>query len=290
MHKDTISIVIQGIPGSFHYEAAERLFPDREVDFFSEQSFLQLGKSLQNNLTIDYGVMAIENSTAGSIIQNYRIIRENRFRIVAEIYLPIIHNLISLPGQSIEDITEVRSHPMALNQCLGFLQQYPHIQQVATNDTASSARVIAESQTKGIAAIGSQSAAALYNLEIMYPAIQSSSINYTRFFLLQRDDREISLDTYNKASIYLRTAHQKGSLLKVLEKIYTSNINISKLQSFPIEGNLNKYYFHLDLEFDDIEEYKQVIPMIENVTQQLDVLGVYTNGIHNIINYESELT
>ena len=284
--RNAVNIVIQGIPGSFHYEAAQWIFPDEEVIIFSEQSFLQLGESLQNNLAIDYGVMAIENSTAGSIIQNYRIIRENRFRIVAEIYLPIIHNLISLPGQSIEDITEVRSHPMALNQCLGFLLQYPHLTQIATRDTASSVREIAENQTKGIAAIGSHSAAALYNLEIMHSAIQSSSINYTRFFLLQRDDRDVTVDSYNKASIYLRTTHQKGSLLKVLEKIYASDINISKLQSFPIEGNLNKYYFHLDLEFDNIENYKRVIPMIENVTQQLDVLGVYTNGIQDIITSE----
>jgi prephenate dehydratase len=274
-----IRIITQGIPGSFHFEAANNYFKNETLDFVSADSFIELATGYVQDNTIDYGVMAIENSIAGSIIKNYKILRENRFRIIGEIYQPIIHNLMAVKGQSIKDIKEVRSHPMAINQCLNFLKAHNIHKYVTTIDTAHSAKVISENQEKGVAAIASIESASIYNLDIIAPSIQSSTINYTRFFIFQRDEAAIPVGHFNKASIYLRTTHQKGSLLKVLQVIYKYDINLSKLQSFPVLDNFNKYYFHLDLEFETTEQYVQVIPELQKLTQELDVLGVYNNGI-----------
>ncbi len=278
-NSNNIRVITQGIPGSFHFEAANNYFKNKTIDFVSADSFLELASGYMQDTTIDYGVMAIENSIAGSIIKNYKILRENRFRIIGEIYLPIIHNLMAVKGQNIKDIKEVRSHPMAINQCLSFLKSHNIHKYVTTTDTAHSAKVISENQEKGVAAIASTLSSDIYNLEIIAPSIQSSKINYTRFFSFQRAEAAIPIGQFNKASIYLRTTHQKGSLLKVLEIIYKHNINLSKLQSYPIIDNLNKYYFHLDLEFETSIQYEKVIPELRNITQELDILGVYKNGI-----------
>jgi len=273
-----IELITQGIPGSFHFEACYKYFADQNIHINQTASFLDLAEGLISDSTIDYGVMAIENSIAGSIIQNYKILREHRFRIVGELYLEVHHNLLLFPGSQLEDIKEVRSHPMALNQCLGYLKKHPHIKLVSTGDTASSAKFIQENQRSDISAIASAYAAELYGLEIAAARIQASKINYTRFVIIQPDDKEIPEGTFNKASIYIRTLHKKGSLLKVLQKIYDADINLSKLQSYPVEDNLNQYYFYLDLEFDDPVQYEKVIVELEKVTQRLEVLGVYERG------------
>jgi len=275
-------IITQGIPGSFHFEATHKYFKDCDLDFVSADSFLQLASGCIQDKTIDYGVMAIENSIAGSIIKNYKILRENKFRIIGEIYLPIIHNLMAVKGQSIEDIREVRSHPMAINQCLDFLRANDIHKYITTTDTANSAKIISQNKEKGVAAIASSLSADIYNLEILQASIQSSKVNYTRFFIFQRQGSEVPSGKFDKASIYIRTTHQKGSLLKVLEVIYRHDINLSKLQSYPILDNLNKYYFYLDLEFDTSEQYEKVIPELIEATQELEILGVYVNGIATI--------
>jgi len=153
---------------------------------------------------------------------------------------------------------------------------------VNSKDTASSAQLIRELQIKNVAAIASKAAAELYGLEILGEKIQTSKVNYTRFFVLQTQDKELIKQDNNKASIYLRTAHKKGSLLEVLNAIYNQGINLSKLQSYPIESDLNKYYFHLDLEFETHYQYEKAIQDLEGVTKYLEVLGVYKNGIDKI--------
>ena len=285
MNDQPYKIITQGNLGSFHFEAIDQYFKDQQYDITSADSFLSLAKNLSSNEDLDFGVMAIENSIAGSIIANYKILREHQFRIVGEIYLPIHHNFMVLPGQSFKDISEVRSHPMALNQCLHFLNKYPHIKHVVSNDTASSAKLISTQGLKNVAAIASKSSAQLYGLYILAEKIQTSKINYTRFFILQTQDKDLRSGQFNKASIYLRTAHYKGSLLKVLKVIYEHNINLSKVQSYPIEGDLNKYYFYLDLEFDKLQQYENAILNLEKETQYLEVLGVYKNGLDDVIDY-----
>lgn len=279
------SIVTQGIEGSFHYEAVRSYFKDEEICFLSATTFNELADVLSNNEDVRYGVMAIENSIAGSIIKNYRIIREQNFRIIGEKYLPIVHNLLVVPGQKIGDIKEVYSHPMALNQCLTYLNHHGIKNLISTKDTAGSAKMLSERKLKSAAAIGSKASAEIYGLEILDAGIQTSKINYTRFFILQKEEAEVPIGDFNKASIYLRTAHKKGSLLKVLEKIYANDINLSKLQSFPIMDTINKYYFHLDLEFENRKKYEALIPDLEKVTQYLQVLGVYKNGIKELENF-----
>jgi len=258
-----IKVVMQGFPGCFHQEAAQQYFTGKDLDFYPAESFLLLAEQLLNNSEIDFAVMAIENNIAGSILQNYRILREYRFRILGEYYLPIHHNLMGMPGVSIEDIKEVHSHPMALNQCLEFLAQYPDIKLVETEDTALSASRIKESNSSQIAAIASAAAAELYDLEMFAKNIETNPNNYTRFFFLQRDGDHVPLGVFNKASIYLKTNHSKGSLLKVLQVIYDKNINLSKLQSYPVEGVRDAYYFYLDLEFNNPKDYEQAIADLE---------------------------
>ena len=268
-------LIVQGFPGSFHDEAARKYFGSRRIEILPAKSFNELAIKLSADQSINYGVMAIENSIAGSILQNYRILRENNFWISGETYLRIEHNLMALPDQEINDITEVQSHPMAIYQCYDFLNQYSHLHMTEAEDTALVARNIKENNLKGTAAIGSSLAAELYGLNVIAAGIETSKVNYTRFVIISREGEYTSLGNADKASIYLRVPHDQGSLLKVIEKIAEYNINISKLQSFPVLGKLNEYYFHLDLEFADIAQYENCVEELKDVSRDLDELGIY---------------
>ncbi len=273
-------IIIQGYPGAFHEEAAREYFNDYILEIVPARTFEIQATRLCEDKSIDYAIMAIENSIAGSLLQNYRLIRENQFRIIGEQYLRIKHNLMALPGQKIEDIKEVVSHPMALNQSLKFLKSMENIRLVEADDTALSARNIAEKKMKGIAAIASKTAAEMYNLQILAEGIETSDINYTRFFIVKKNGviPEIKGDE-NKASIYVKVKHQKGSLLKVLDYIDRCDINMSKLQSYPVLGSMSEYYFHIDVEFDKIKQYKKLISKLKEITEKTEELGVYKKNI-----------
>lgn len=277
--KRQTKLIVQGFPGSFHDEAARQYFGNNRLEVIAARSFNELCQQLRQNLDINYGVMAIENSIAGSLLQNYSLLRENDFWISGEVYLRISHNLMALEGQSLDDITQIKSHPMALYQCLEFLNQYPQINNIEAEDTALVAQHIAEDNLLGVAAIGSKLAAELYGLKILASEIETSKVNYTRFIVISREAEYSSLGNADKASIYLRVSHQKGSLLKVLEKIANHNINISKLQSFPVLGKMNEYYFHLDLEFDHISQYEVCIEELRDVSFGLDELGIYKKAV-----------
>lgn len=268
-------LIVQGFPGSFHDEAARQYFGNSRMELIPAKSFNELALNLANDHSINYGVMAIENSIAGSILQNYRLLRENDFWISGEVYLRISHNLMALPGQKLEDIKEAKSHPMALYQCLDYLNNIEHLSLIETEDTALTAQEISEQNLKSVAAIGSKLAAELYGLDILAAEIETSKVNYTRFVIVSRDGEYTSLGNADKASIYLRVSHNKGSLLKVIEKISNHNINISKLQSFPVMGKMNEYYFHLDLEFDHISQYEACMEEVKTVSFGLDELGIY---------------
>jgi len=268
-------VIVQGVSGCFHEEAAQKYFGGLPLEIVPARTFADMAETLVENAQDHMAIIAIENSIAGSLLQNYRIIRENHLRVVGEVYLRIKHNLMALPGQSIEDITEVHSHPMALNQCLEFMRSYPHIRLVEKEDTALSAKNIIDNNLKGVAAIASQTAANIYGLEILAEGIEISKVNYTRFFIAQDSTQSLSLADFDKASIYLRVPHQKGSLVKVLQIVSDHSINLSKIQSYPVLGEVNTYYFHLDLEFDDLDDYEDCIDQLQSVTTMIEVIGLY---------------
>lgn len=270
-----LSVAIQGYEGSFHQEAARQFF-GKDVEVIPCATFREVVKIGANRKESDGAVMAIENSIAGSILPNYNLLQKGNLTIVGEVYLHIKQNLIVNKGVKLEDIKEVHSHTMALQQCYDFLDKYKW-KLVETEDTALSAKHIHQQKSKHIAAIASKLAADLYNLHVLAPGIQTMKKNYTRFLILQREQNG-SIENANKASVNFLTDHSKGSLAKVLGQIADGGINLSKLQSFPIPGTDFKYSFHADMEFESIEQFHQVIEAIKPSTVELKIYGVYKNG------------
>lgn len=269
-------IAIQGYEGSFHQIAAEGYFHE-SIDIVPCQSFSELAHKCSNPEQTDAAVMAIENSIAGSILSNYQLLQEADLHIKGEVYLQISQHLMSLPGQKLSDIREVRSHPMAIYQCRQFLKTIPSALVVETADTALSAKQVKEENLKGIAAIASSKAAELYNLEIIEPNIETVHNNYTRFLILGREANVIDAEA-NKASLYFGVNHEPGSLAKVLTALANADVNVTKIQSFPVIKTEWEYYFHLDVEFDSISQYETIIESIKMYSYKLRVLGIYKKG------------
>ena len=268
-------VTIQGYEGSFHQEAARQFF-GKEVEVIPCATFREVVKIGANKKESDGAVMAIENSIAGSILPNYNLLQKSNLTIVGEVYLHIKQNLIVNKGVKLEDIKEVHSHTMALQQCYDFLDKYKW-KLVESEDTALSAKHIYQHKSKHIAAIASKLAADLYGLNVIAPGIQTMKKNYTRFLILQREQNG-SIERANKASVNFVTDHSKGSLARVLGQIADGGINLSKLQSFPIPGTDFKYSFHADMEFETIEQFHKVIEAIKPSTVELKIYGVYKNG------------
>jgi prephenate dehydratase len=222
--------------------------------------------------------MAIENSIAGSILANYNLLQKSNLTIVGEIYLQIRQNLLVNPGVMLNDIREVHSHTMALQQCYGFLDNYKW-KLVETDDTALSAKHIYQHKSKHIAAIASKLAADLYGLDVIAPNIHTMKNNYTRFLMLQPEGEAAQVDNADKASVTFHTDHSRGSLAKVLTIISEGGINLSKLQSFPIPGSDFKYAFHADMEFDTTGQFNAVIEKMKPLTESVKVYGVYKKGL-----------
>ncbi len=268
-------VTIQGYEGSFHQEAARQFF-GKDVEVIPCATFREVVKIGANKKESDGAVMAIENSIAGSILPNYNLLQKSNLTIVGEVYLHIKQNLIVNQGVKLEDIKEVHSHTMALQQCYDYLDKYKW-KLVETEDTALSAKHIYQHKSKHIAAIASKLAAELYGLNVIAPGIQTMKNNYTRFLILQREQNG-SIEEANKASVNFVTDHSKGSLARVLGQIADGGINLSKLQSFPIPGTDFKYSFHADMEFETIDQFHQVIEAIKPSTVELKIYGVYKNG------------
>jgi prephenate dehydratase len=269
-------VSIQGFEGSFHQVAAQQFF-GKNVEVITCATFREVVKIAANKKESDGGVMAIENSIAGSILPNYNLLQKSNLKIVGEIYLQIRQNLLVNPGVQTGDIREVHSHPMALQQCLDFLDKH-NWKLVETEDTALSARHIHQTHSKHIAAVASKLAAELFHLEILAPNIHTMKNNYTRFLVLQNEDEAQEVKDADKASVNFHTDHSRGSLAKVLTKIAESGINLSKLQSFPIPGSDWKYSFHADMEFDTIDQFEDAIEKIKPLTEEVKVYGVYKKG------------
>lgn len=269
-------VSIQGFEGSFHQVAAQQFY-GKDINVICCATFREVIKLASNRKESDGGVMAIENSIAGSILPNYNLLQNSNLRIIGEIYLQIRQNLLVNPGVQLQDIREVHSHPMALQQCLEYLDKH-NWKLVETEDTALSAKHVHQTRSKHIAAVASRLAAELFDLNVIAPNIHSMKNNYTRFLILQREDIAQEVEDPNKASVNFHTDHSKGSLAKVLTKIAENDINLSKLQSFPIPGSDWKYSFHADMEFDDVKQFEKAIQVIQPLTQQIRVYGVYKKG------------
>lgn len=267
-------VSIQGFEGSFHQVAARQFFGN-DVQVIQCATFKEVIRVACNKKESEGGVMAIENSIAGSILPNYTLLQKSGLNIIGEVYLPIKQHLLVNPGVKLEDIKEVHSHPIAILQCMQYLEKF-NWKLVETEDTALSAKHINQHKSKHIAGIAGKLAAELFDLEIAAPNIHTMKNNYTRFLVLQREAVEV--EGANKASLNFNTDHSRGSLAKVLTTIAEHGINLSKLQSFPIPGTNFKYSFYADMEFETIDSFNKAIEAVKPLTEEVKIYGVYKNG------------
>ena len=270
-----IKIAIQGIRGSFHHQVAQEYFGEN-IQIDECLSFDELVDSLLSGKS-EQAVMAIENSIAGPIIPNYALIDKNNLHIIGEHYLRIHQNLMALPGQTIEEIKEVHSHPMALLQCMEFLKKHPNIKLVEDKDTAETARRIQEYNIKGIAAIASKTAATMYDLEIIAPEIQTINDNMTRFVILKRENSFVGENDINRASLKFELDHQRGSLAAVLNVMSDCKMNLTKIQSLPKIETPWKYSFFVDVTFEKYSDYAKAKSLLKIMAEYFKVLGEYKN-------------
>jgi prephenate dehydratase len=272
-------VAIQGITGSFHHIAAIELFSEA-VEVEACLSFDDTVQSLLAGRS-QAAVMALENSIAGSILPNYALIDDNDLLITAECYIDVQHNLLALKGQTINDITEVHSHPMALLQCKEYLRGFTHLKLVEAKDTADVARWIAENQVKGVAAIASKEAAGHFNLQVLGESIQTIKQNETRFVLVQRAlDVQLG-DTYDKASLMFELNHKRGSLASVLNVMSDCNLNLTKIQSLPKIHTPWKYAFFVDVTFEAVDNYLKAMEIMKIMAENFRVLGLYKKAKHD---------
>jgi len=270
------SVAIQGVKGSNHYIVSQQYF-NKGV---SVMECLTFDEVVDNLITkkCDAAIMAIENSIAGSIIPNYALIDGQNLHIVGEQYLDIQHNLMALFGQSIEDIEEVYSHPMALLQCKEFFKNHPHIKLVEDKDTAEVAQRIQKHQLKNIGAIATEMAADIFEVEILAKSIQTIKHNETRFVIVKRTNSEIPESQINKASLKFELDHKRGSLATMLNVMSDCKLNLTKIQSLPKIETPWKYAFFVDVTFDEYEDYAKAKSIINIMAEDFKVLGEYKNA------------
>jgi len=270
-------IGIQGFSGAFHEIAARQFFKEQQIEIVPAHTFGELLEGIEAGNKMDVGLMAIENTLAGSIMTNYRLLLDSKLKIKGEVFLRIRQNLLTLPGVKIEDLKEVHSHPVAIAQCRHFFSQYPHIHLVETYDTALSARDVRENNWKHIGAIASDLAADLYGLNMLAPAIETNKHNHTRFLVLEKAEEAKINPTANKVSLCFAVDHEVGSLYKVLAVLAAYNVNLTKIQSAPIIGKPWEYLFFVDFAIEGVP-WQQAIDAIKPITRDLKILGAYIAG------------
>ncbi|SEM13505.1 prephenate dehydratase [Maribacter orientalis] len=271
----SLKIAIQGIKGSNHHQVAKDCYGD-DIELVECLSFDELVDKLLSK-EADQGVMAIENSIAGSIIPNYALVNHNDLHIIGEYYLNIHHNLMVLKGQKISDISEVSSHPMALLQCKEYFRQYPHIKLVEDVDTAETAKRIQEQKLGHVAAIAPNVAAELYGLDIVAKEIQTIKNNATRFIIVQTKNDALPEAEITKASIRFITDHKRGSLAAVLNVMSDCRLNLTKIQSLPVIETPWKYAFFVDVTFNDFADFTKAKRLLNIMAEDFKVLGEYKN-------------
>lgn len=280
-----IKVGIQGIAGCFHDAAARQYFDKEEVEPIACETFHDLFDLLDTDPSI-VGICAIENTIAGSLLSNHELLRKSNATIVGEHSLRVSHVLCALPGETMETITEVNSHPMALMQCEQFLLQYPEMRMVEKFDTAGSAEEISRKKLNHHAAVCSELAANLYGLNILHKGIETNKKNFTRFLILADSSLAIKMkpreELLNKSSIVFTLPHAHGALSKILTILSFYDMNLTKIQSMPIIGREWEYRFYIDLTFDSYYRYRQAIDAIRPLTNEMKILGEYVEkmGIH----------
>lgn len=273
-----IKVTIQGVAGCFHDAAAHEYFSGDSITTVPYDTFHDMFDALEQDASL-VGIVAIENTIAGSLLQNHELLRQSNLRIIGEHKKRISHVLAALPGQTVGSLTEVHSHPMALMQCERYLRSHPNLKMIERFDTAGSAREIAEGQSKGYAAVCGDYAAEMYGLEILERGIETNPRNFTRFLIVTNqllaaelgpDERDI-----NKASIVFTLPHTGGALSKVLTILSFYDMNLTKIQSMPIIGREWEYRFYVDLSFTSLVRYHQAIAAVRPLTNELTTLGEY---------------
>lgn len=270
-------VTIQGIAGCYHDAAAHEFFGDEEIETIPCDTFPSMFDTLRGDPSL-FATLAIENTIAGSLLQNHELLRKSNMTIIGEQKMHISHVLAALPGQSIDSLTEVNSHPMALMQCENFLLRHPNMKMVEKNDTAGSACEIAEKQLMGHAAICGKYAAQLYGLEVLAEDIQTIKRNFTRFLILADPMAEQTLNPLhkkNKASLVFALPHEQGSLSQVLAIFSFYGMNLTKIQSLPILGREWEYRFYINLTFDDYTRYRQSVDAVRPLISDFKILGEY---------------
>lgn len=299
--KKEISVAIQGVRGSFHEMAAIEYFRDNEILTVPCDTFSDLFRVLAEG-SADYGIVAFENSVAGSILPNYELLRRSRLPVTGEICIRIIQNLVALPGQKLSDIKEIHSHPMAIQQCSNFIGEMRQqgVRVVEAVDTALSAKIISEEKQLGSGAIASSSAADMYSLAILKSEIEDDSLNFTRFLIISGRENKAGVSGNrghvenltgkespgtgrssgtDKAMVCFSLPHKVGSLSQVLSVLAFYRISLTKIQSLPIVGRPWEYLFHIDLIYDDYDRYRLALDAIRPLTEGLEVVGEFRHGL-----------
>ena len=273
-------VAIQGVKGCFHEQAA-RLFYEEHgqavPDIVECLTFDDLYRSMNDGVA-DAAVMAIENTVSGGLLPNFELLRKYDRQIKGEVFLRIQQNLMALPGQTIEDIKEVRTHYMAINQTREFFKDYPWIRLVESEDTAKSAADVAGDGLMGVGAVASVLAAELYGLDILAESIETYKQNFTRFLIFD-DALQVDKANINKSSMCFTLSHTPGSLAHVLTILSFYGMNLTRIQSLPIPGQEWQYFFYVDIKFDDYVRYEQALSAVRPLMEDLRILGEYTSAI-----------
>lgn len=264
-------VAIQGYKGCFHEEAARSFYGD-DIACVECDSFEDIFRALDSGAA-DAAVMAIENTVSGGLIRNFELLRESGRKIVGEVYLRICQNLMALPGQKLEDIREVRTHYMAINQTRAFFEkECPWIRLTESEDTAKSAMEIARDKVYGVGAVASTLAARLNGLEILAPGIETYKQNFTRFIFF---DESYKVEAPDKSSLCFTLPHKPGSLAQILTILSFYDMNLTRIQSLPIPGREWQYFFYADITFDSYERYTQALSAVRPLIEDLSILGEY---------------
>ena len=274
-------VAIQGFSGCFHEEAARKFYTGRygiTPQIVECATFEGLYRAMDGGAA-DAAVMAIENTSSGGLIANFDLLRRWPRRIKGEIYLPIHQNLMALPGQKIEQIREVRTHYMAINQTRRFFnEQAPWIRVVESEDTAKSAAYVAREGRLGIGAVASALAAEMFGLEILAKDIETYHQNFTRFLVLD-DAITVAPSDISKASLCFTLPHKPGSLAHILTILSFYDMNLTRIQSLPIPGMQWQYFFYVDIRFDDYTRYCQALAAVRPLLEDLEILGEYPSAL-----------
>ena len=273
-------VAIQGVKGCFHEQAARLFYEQNEgvvPDIFECSTFDGLYSSVEAG-DADAAVMAIENTVSGGLLPNFELLRKYDRKIKGEVFLRIQQNLMALPGQTIEDIKEVRTHYMAINQTREFFKNYPWIRLVESEDTAKSAAEVASEGLMGVGAVASELAAELYGLEILAESIETYKQNFTRFLILD-DSIQVDKSKVNKSSMCFTLSHTPGSLAHVLTILSFYGMNLTRIQSLPIPGQEWQYFFYVDIKFQDYLRYEQALAAVRPLMEDLNILGEYVASI-----------